>query len=550
MKHNPILRLILIIILICSNFINVFAAEDITLRETKTVAIPSYFISTPNTKYQFEKTVILDNGTKIRSATLRILSENGNSWNTLGNCIVGYSSKEDILFSITLNDYATISVIRDIKSIRDLHDGTFLVCAGDNIFRISYTGALLWVKNYTHEANGEFIFTDSINGRDGYLYALGYYIPNRSKSYYTILLKYDFNGNLVDKLQIRYDDYARSLFLTLSMDHKTLNVFFENPDEVVDYVGVTPIDLSTFSWRIWYSSKSSYYNGRYVVIDDYNAYVIGGGGGSSASSSDDFWGYFNGEYKQSKEIYLRSGYDSSGFTLYGVLVDNERVVTITGGLTSIFTGERKMSYSYYDKDLNLIKRDNFPLTMPLDYSYINYIDSKGLLYGELISSTQNKLYVYGPPLPTVSVSTSTSNIGDNTPIMFEVNTTGSYSYLYIHDVTNNIGIWSGAAHTPVRLDLDFEGNKSILVQILDTDWSLLNTSNVLTFNKRNVLNRAYLAASNKTGLQNFIVIDDVQRYFENNAANQKLVADIKAKASGTFLIYNDVSDVLTPLLKP
>lgn len=551
MKFRHKTSFILLLLLFCIKYINIFAAEDITLRQTKNITIPSEFLNTANSKYTFTKTIVLDNGTLIRGAELYHMRVDApTNIATIDFFVIGYNSNGGILFSVKLNDYGEISKIKTIRSIRDLHDGTFTVCSADKIYRINYTGSVLWVKNYSHSDRGDFEFIDSINGRDGCLYVLGTDIPYRSKDYYTILSKYDFNGNLIGTYQVNYGEYESAFCLSLSIDNKFLNVFHEynNTDNSRDVIATHKIDLSAFRRYVWHTSNEAFSSLRSVVVDDYNVYFIAGGGSSSASQSDYLITYFNGSSQGTRPIYLRDGFDYSGFTLYGVLVDNERVVTIKGGLNLI--SKLQLSYTYYDQYLNFIKRIDLPLTLPLDYQYTNYMDSKGILYGEIINSTQNKIYVYGPPLPTVSISANTSNIGDNTPILFEVNAAGPYTYLYVHDVTNNTGIWTGGGHTPVSLNLDFEGDKSILVQILDENWSVMNTSNVLTFNKRNVLSNVLAEGSNKSGMEKVFIISDTDRYYENNWINQSLVQELKKKVSGIYLISNTVSDVLTPLLKP
>lgn len=154
---------------------------------------------------------------------------------------------------------------------------------------------------------------------------------------------------------------------------------------------------------------------------------------------------------------------------------------------------------------------------------------------------------------TIGIQTSTpSKIGDNTSITLSVNYVNEDgNKMLVKEINTGKILYDGPVTTYLNVYAPgLEGDLRLEAQLLIGSNSVIASSNAIVVNKKDLLNRAYLAANTKTGLQSFIVIDDVERYVENNSANQKLVADIKAKASGTFLIYNDVSAVLVPLLKP
>lgn len=158
--------------------------------------------------------------------------------------------------------------------------------------------------------------------------------------------------------------------------------------------------------------------------------------------------------------------------------------------------------------------------------------------------------VYEPIPPTVTISTPYANIGDNTPVAVNVSTSKEYPILNIFNETTQQSVYWGTPQNVVNYNWNGVGNVTLTARLHDTDGELLSVSNPIVVNQNQLLNTTRTAFNNNTGLQQFVVIDDVERHFENNSMNQQLIADIKAKASGTFLIYKDVCDVLVPLLKP
>lgn len=187
--------------------------------------------------------------------------------------------------------------------------------------------------------------------------------------------------------------------------------------------------------------------------------------------------------------------------------------------------------------------------------------SEGTLMSDSMPQKLNKgtsVWKKGNPYPTFrypvscEISTKYKFIGDNTDLIVSLTFKGSLEdFNKIEVLKNNTLIKSTSKANSVTIDNSLLENNSldIYVRLMDDNF-VANISNHIIVDKRDILNKALAAANTKTGLQNFIVIDDAERYFENNSGNQKLVADIKTKATGTFLIYNVVSDVLVPLFKP
>lgn len=191
---------------------------------------------------------------------------------------------------------------------------------------------------------------------------------------------------------------------------------------------------------------------------------------------------------------------------------------------------------------------------------IKYTDNqmKSQTLVDLLNSGRNvwKLGISTYPYPmyrryiAVQISPSQTNIGDNTPISLNLSYEGDIDqFTNISVLVNGIPQQTFSGHLNF-LSTHVSGGGDIKVQVvlMDNATSVF-TSNIVTFNKRNLLETT-LTATLSAQPNTFLILDDVDRYYENNANNQSLVQGILDKKVGIFLIYNNVSDVLVPLLKP
>lgn len=93
---------------------------------------------------------------------------------------------------------------------------------------------------------------------------------------------------------------------------------------------------------------------------------------------------------------------------------------------------------------------------------------------------------------------------------------------------------------------------TIEAQLSNSQGDILGRSS-LEFNKRNILNDAYILMKGPKGTGKVVFIKDIERYYENNEANRKLVADIKelrrTNNAGIFFLTESLSPVLQPLLE-
>lgn len=216
----------------------------------------------------------------------------------------------------------------------------------------------------------------------------------------------------------------------------------------------------------------------------------------------------------------------------------------------------------FDDNLNLKQIDS--ITKPaklLNYSrYSTYISTlkyanKQLyviygLYGLWTNGSPDSYYaVYKPIPPTATITPQYTNIGDNTPITLNIVASESYPILSIFNEDTQQGIYWGAPMNTVSYLWTGTGSINLSIRIHDSDGSLLSKGNTVTINKKDVLNNSFAIFNNNSGLQQVVIISDVDRYYENNISNRNLVNQLVSKSGGVFLIFNNVSPVLAPLLK-
>lgn len=152
--------------------------------------------------------------------------------------------------------------------------------------------------------------------------------------------------------------------------------------------------------------------------------------------------------------------------------------------------------------------------------------------------------------PTVSISPISTHFGDNTkaPINLEINSDDLdiYNILTVSETRTKTVLYKGPITLFSATDL-IEGDNKIQVSIGDST-KIVATSNIITVQKNSILN--WLIGELATNSpRKVIVLSDVERHYENNSKNQALVKEIKNKAGGVYLIYNNISEVLKPLLR-
>lgn len=212
-----------------------------------------------------------------------------------------------------------------------------------------------------------------------------------------------------------------------------------------------------------------------------------------------------------------------------------------------------------DKNFNILSQDNI---------YIPYVDmgklspicqgitiykKKVILNFILWDGWNARPYaaysIYKPVPPTVSISVEYPRIGDNTPVTINVAASEEYPALKISNIETNQNIYAGGATNRYSFYWNRIGNYNFKATIHDTDGELLSTSNTVTVNQTNTLSKILDVIDSKSNLQQMVIIDDTDRYYENNVVNQGIVSQIKQRVDGIFLISNDVSPVLSPLLE-
>lgn len=155
---------------------------------------------------------------------------------------------------------------------------------------------------------------------------------------------------------------------------------------------------------------------------------------------------------------------------------------------------------------------------------------------------------------SVDIQAAYKTIGDNTKLPITISYSGpnSYEFQIVNASSNQVLYSSKLKDIPNRIDLqlDFEGDIPLNSRILNTSKIVVAYGNTTTVNKNNILDRAINYLSTNSSQPTFLIINDHDRHFDDNTANQNLIKQIIAKADGIYLIYNDVSQILTQLLEP
>lgn len=153
---------------------------------------------------------------------------------------------------------------------------------------------------------------------------------------------------------------------------------------------------------------------------------------------------------------------------------------------------------------------------------------------------------------SITLKSDFKEIGDNTSVKLEIKLRGflnpSNETIEIYETLNNTTLYKDKYMEQIHFNIK-EGDFNLKAKIVSSSGEVIESRNVIEITKKNILNRTLEQLKNNQGLDKFIIINDKDRYFENNSLNQSIVNEIKNKSKGTFLIYNDVSQVLDTLLE-
>lgn len=154
----------------------------------------------------------------------------------------------------------------------------------------------------------------------------------------------------------------------------------------------------------------------------------------------------------------------------------------------------------------------------------------------------------------IKISSDYRLIGDNTAIPIRIESIGPSDYkLQIYEIgTNRVRYTSSlsATNTTIYLPTDMAESETILAsRVMDSTGALTMDGNQITITKANVLNKIVDTTGQQNGHSRVIIVNDSDRYYENNEANRNLVKQIKNTNVGVYFVGNVVSEVLLPLFQ-
>lgn len=138
-------------------------------------------------------------------------------------------------------------------------------------------------------------------------------------------------------------------------------------------------------------------------------------------------------------------------------------------------------------------------------------------------------------------------IGDNTPIeisaeVFPQQTDTSLKYNVINTKTNALLATAPITSNKIIVPTDnLYGNLEIRIVLVDSDDNNYGESPILSVNKTNILNQVESLAKESTN--KVVIVNDDQRYYEDNAVNRSLASKIK-DSIGVYFITNEPSIIL------
>lgn len=208
-----------------------------------------------------------------------------------------------------------------------------------------------------------------------------------------------------------------------------------------------------------------------------------------------------------------------------------------GGNSEVWTISSKSSNPIYKTDSEM-----------QNVAFLNLLNSK---------STQSiKPWIKGDPsypYPTlifgnlpISISTPYVEIGDNTSVQVSINTYRD-DIIKITNLNNNSVVYEGNKQALIPVNIgSSQGDFRFKAELIINN-QVVGISNIISVNKLNILDnlRTHTYPSNVTQV---MILNDTDRFFEDNAANRELINYLKNNTN-IFLIYNDLSEVLRPLLE-
>lgn len=237
----------------------------------------------------------------------------------------------------------------------------------------------------------------------------------------------------------------------------------------------------------------------------------------------------------------------SGDTIY---LRKNNIVTYfrfdMGGKFTMIDSEGK------DVGTNIVFTDNSTMLPPKDRVSFQFVakDNVVLKQGE---TAEFKVYI-GQYIEMLNLSSKYNALGDNTnlPINIKLDTNiGTGFGVKVNGKTVYTERLNGktlekSISVPTS---NISGNIKVQAFLTDKTNSAYYEGAELICNKYNILDQAYYELTNRKDLKKYLIIDDSNRYFDNNAQNTELINKLKANSEGIFITGDNISSVLYPLLE-
>lgn len=268
-----------------------------------------------------------------------------------------------------------------------------------------------------------------------------------------------------------------------------------------------------------------------TLQNSYNAGIVFGGWTGSGSVAGTNMRDFN---RPEIQAIIKNTYDVA-LLLYGSNSTTKDLVHSTYGTPQYITNSYNSTDATFmsSKELvNLLNSNSFPKVWKMGNSTYPY----PVFVGDV----------------SVSLATSKSIIGDNTYPLFTISYPSNENYiLRISEPNSGTLIYQGAPISQIPVNLDnLEGDLYFICDIIDSnDWSVLNSSNIIHINKKNILNQLYGIAAEKSSLSKVLVLNDSDRILDDNPKNRELVEKIKQSGQGIYFIGKNLSPILYPLFE-
>lgn len=205
-----------------------------------------------------------------------------------------------------------------------------------------------------------------------------------------------------------------------------------------------------------------------------------------------------------------------------------------------------------DVGTNIVFTDNSTMLPPKDRVSFQFVanDNVVLKQGE---TAEFKVYI-GQYIETLNLSGKYNALGDNTnlPINIKLDTDiGTGFGIKVNGKTVYTERLSGktlekSISVPTS---NISGDIKVQAFLTDKNNSTYYEGAEFICNKYNILDQAYYELTNRKDLKKYLIIDDSNRYFDNNAQNTELINKLKANSEGIFITGDNISSVLYPLLE-